>query len=81
MEQKYLDFAASRAFSKKPRGDDLGIVQDEAIALAEVAGDITELPVLDFMRRAIQYHQTALLALFRGVLCNAFLRQDIIEFG
>ena len=60
-------------------GDDLGIVDDEHIARVYVIEDIVEVLMLYGVFSSVEQHETAMVPLLCGVLCDKLLRQIVVK--
>ena len=65
----------SGARTEDARGNDLGVVEDEAVARMQQVGNVAEQRVPDLSGRAVDRHQPAHIPSLGRRLCNEPLRQ------
>ena len=79
-EKQHLDLRAGALFlADQPGGDDLCVVDDEAVPFPEISLNVPEGPVLDLPGLPVQDHQPRGSAVLQRILRDQLLRQFIIK--
>ena len=60
-------------------GNDLGVVDDQRVALLQIVDDIVKVLMLNGVRVAVEHHQATVIAGLDGVLGDTLLGQIIVK--
>ena len=80
-EQEQLDprFGSALGMAVQAGGDDLGVVDDQHVTLADVVENIVKMLVVNGLRLSVQHHETGVIPLLHGMLGDQLLGEVVEE--